>query len=315
MHDSENRERWFQLIESGFSGSRAAWWIAFTLVTLILLNAAAVIVASDPAHYTRLDSAFHAFELFSIAVFTIEYLIRIWVAPHHTRYEGLPAWRARLRYMATPVALTDLIAILPAYLGMLFTIDLRYLRLLRLLRLLKLTHYFKGFGIFVNVIQAEARTLLSGLVTMVILVIVAASLMYGVEHEAQPERFGSIGESLWWSVVTMTTVGYGDVTPVTSMGRFLAGIVMLLGVGIVAFPAGILAARFAEELQARRDQLAVRLDLALSDGSINPSEHAELLALSKELGVPRETLERMLRTESLRHLVVPTCPHCGKKIE
>lgn len=150
---------------------------------------------------------------------------------------------------------------------------------------------------------------------MVILVIVAASLMYGVEHDAQPENFGSIGESLWWSVVTMTTVGYGDVTPITPMGRFLAAIVMLLGVGIVALPAGILAARFAEELQARRDQLAVKLDFALRDGSVNPSELAEITTLGKELGVPSETLERMLRTKSLRHLLVPTCPHCGKKIE
>lgn len=309
------RERWYRLIEGGFSGSRASWWIAAALVTLILLNALAVIVASDPAHYSRLDRAFHVFELFSIAVFTVEYLLRVWVAPDNPRYHGRPAWQARLHYLVTPVALTDLIAILPAYLGLLLVIDLRYLRLLRLLRLLKLTHYFKGLGIFVTVIQAEARTLLSGLITMLILVVVAASLMYGVEHVAQPDHFGSIGESLWWSVVTMTTVGYGDVTPITPLGRILAAIVMLLGVGIVALPAGILAARFVEELQARRDQLAAKLDFALSDGSVNPSEFAELTALSKELGVPSETLKRMLRTESLRHLVVPTCPHCGKKIE
>lgn len=153
------RKRWYGLLEGGFSGSRAAWWIAAALVALILLNALAVIVASDPAHYTRLDWAFHIFELCSIAVFTVEYLLRIWVAADNPRYQGLPAWRARLRYLVTPVALTDLIAILPAYLGMLLTIDLRYLRLLRLLRLLKLTHYFKGLGIFVTVIQAEARTL------------------------------------------------------------------------------------------------------------------------------------------------------------
>jgi voltage-gated potassium channel len=309
------RERWYQLIEGGFSGSRAAWWIAAVLVTLILLNALAVILASDPAHFSHLDRPFHAFELFSIAVFTVEYLLRAWVAPDNFQYHGQPAWQARLRYLGSPVAVTDLIAILPAYLGLMLTIDLRYLRLLRLLRLLKLTHYFRGLGIFVTVIQSEARTLLSGLFTMLVLVVVAASLMYGVEHAAQPEGFGSIGESLWWAVVTMTTVGYGDVTPVTPLGRFLAAIIMLLGVGFVALPAGILAARFAEELQARRDQLAAKMDVAMSDGSVNPTELAEITALSGELGVPRETLERMLRTESLRHLVVPTCPHCGKKIE
>lgn len=309
------RERWYSLIEGGFSGSRAAWWIAAVLVVLILLNALAVILGSDHVHFTQYRSAFHLFEVLSIAVFTVEYLLRAWVAPENPAYGGAPASAARLRYLASPVAVVDLLAILPAYLGLLFVIDLRYLRLLRLLRLLKLTHYFRGLGIFISVVQAESRTLLSGVFTMAILVVVAASLMYGVEHVAQPESFGSIGESLWWAVVTMTTVGYGDVTPVTTPGRILAALIMLLGVGIVALPAGILAARFAEELQARRDQLAARLDLAMMDGSVNQAEREELARLGDELGISRETLERMLHTEALRHLVVPTCPHCGKRIE
>jgi voltage-gated potassium channel len=309
------RARFYDLIEGGFSGSRAAWWVAAVIVTLIVLNALAVVVSSDPLHFERYFGAFHAFEVFSIAVFTVEYLLRIWVAPENPRYAGLSAGAARLRYAVSPVALVDLAAILPAYIGMLFVVDLRYLRLLRLVRLLKLTHYFKGLGIFIDVIQAEARTLASGVFTMAIMVFVAAALMHTAEHAAQPESFGTIGESLWWAVVTMTTVGYGDVYPVTTFGRILAAMIMLLGVGIVALPAGILAARFAEELQARRDQLAARLDLAMQDGSVNEQELAELLHLSKELGIPRETLDRMLNTEAVRHLVVPTCPHCGKKIE
>jgi len=309
------RARWYQLLEDGFSGSRASWWLAAALVTLIILNAVAVVMGSDPAHFSQYQGAFHAFELFSIAVFTAEYLGRVWVAPENPRYAGQPAWSARLRYMVSAIALVDLVAILPAYLGMFFVIDLRYLRLLRLLRLLKLTHYFRGLGIFIAVVQSEARTLASGVFTMAIMVIVAASLMYGLEHAAQPESFGTIGESLWWAVVTMTTVGYGDVYPVTTLGRILAAVIMLLGVGIVALPAGILAARFAEELQARRDQLAARLDLAMMDGSVNPQELEELSRLSKELGISNETLDRMLHTEAVRHLVVPTCPHCGKKIE
>jgi voltage-gated potassium channel len=309
------RARWYQLVEGGFSGSRAAWWIAAAIVTLIILNALAVVVGSDPVHFQRYFGAFHVFELFSIAVFTVEYLLRVWVAPENPRYAGQSDWTARMRYIVSPVALVDLAAILPAYLGMFIAIDLRYLRLLRLLRLLKLTHYFKGLGIFVDVVQSEARTLASGVFTMAIMVFVAAALMYGVEHAAQPESFGTIGESLWWAVVTMTTVGYGDVYPVTTPGRFLAAIIMLLGVGIVALPAGILAARFAEELQGRRDQLAARLDLAMMDGSINEQELEDLTRLSKDLGISREVLDRMLHTEAVRHLIAPTCPHCGKKTE
>lgn len=309
------RERWYHLVEDGFSGGRAAWWIAAALVALIVGNALAVVLGSDPRHFARFFGAFYVFEVVSVGIFTVEYLLRAWVAPEHPRYRNVPPWSARLRYLVSPVALTDLLAILPAYLGLMVVVDLRYLRLLRLLRLLKLTHYFRGLSIFVSVIQSEARTLASGLFTMAILVVVAASLMYSVEHGAQPDAFGSIGQSLWWAVVTMTTVGYGDVTPVTTAGRVLAALIMLLGVGIVALPAGILAARFAEELQARRDQLAAQLDLAMMDGSVDATELEQLGHLSRELGVPRETLDRMLHTESLRRLVAPTCPHCGKKIE
>jgi len=309
------RARWYKLLEDGFSGSRASWWIAAGIVVLIILNAVAVVVGSDPGHFARYFGGFHVFELFSVGVFSVEYLMRAWVAPENPRYAGMSAWSARLRYLVSPIALIDLAAILPAYLSMFFHIDLRYLRLLRLLRLLKLTHYFRGLGIFITVVQSEARTLASGVFTMAILVVVAASLMYGLEHEVQPESFATIGHSLWWAVVTMTTVGYGDVYPITAAGRMLAAVIMLLGVGIVALPAGILAARFAEELQARRDELAARLDLAMMDGTLNSTELESLMKLSKELGVPRETLDRMLHTESLRHLVVPTCPHCGKRID
>jgi voltage-gated potassium channel len=309
------RQRWYHLIEDGFSGGRAAWWVATFVVTLIVLNAVATVLGSDLVHFAKYQHAFHVFEIFSIEVFTVEYLLRAWVAPANPQYGGMPAWKARLRYLVSPVAIIDLLAILPAYLGLLFTIDLRYLRLMRLLRLLKLTHYFRGLGIFVEVLRAEARTLLSGVFTVAVLMVVAAGLMYGVEHKAQPENFGSIGQSLWWAIVTMTTVGYGDLTPITAAGRLLAAVIMLLGVGIVALPAGILAARFAEELQARRDQLAAQLDIAMMDGRVNKAELDKLARLSRELGISQETLDRMLHTEALRSLVVPVCPHCGKKIE
>lgn len=309
------RERGYQLLEGGFPGGRVAWWIAAVIVALIVANAVAIILESDPAHFSRYRNAFDAFEAFSVAVFTIEYLLRVWVAPEHGRYRDLPAWSARLRYLVSPFALIDLIAILPAYLGVFLDIDLRYLRLLRLLRLLKLTHYFKGLGIFFSVVQSELRTLIAGVATLVVLMVVAAALMYGAEHVAQPEAFGTILDSLWWAVVTMTTVGYGDVTPVTTIGRTMAALIMLLGVGIVALPAGILAARFVEELRGRREQLAAELDLALADGAVNQAEYKELEQLSDELGIPEDALNRMLKTKSLRHIVLPHCPHCGRSIE
>lgn len=309
------RKAWFDLIEGGFGGRRAARAISAFLVVLIVLNALAVVLESDPAHFAAYRHAFRVFEALSVAIFTAEYLLRAWVAPEHERFAGMAPWAARRRYLVSPLALVDLAAILPAYLGHVFGLDLRYLRLLRLLRLLKLTHYFRGLTVFITVVQAEIRTLMSGIFTILVLVVIAAAFMYAFEHAAQPEAFATMGDSLWWAVVTMTTVGYGDITPVTPAGRVLATVIMLLGVGIVALPAGLLAARFAEELQARRDQLAAQLDLALRDGRLNRTELEELEQLSAELGVSRETLHRMLQTQSLRHLVVPTCPHCGKRID
>lgn len=310
-----DRKAWFDLVEGGFTGRWAARALSAALVVLIVLNALAVVLESDPDHFAAYRAAFRGFEAFSVAVFTLEYLLRAWVAPEHERYAGLSAWAARRRYLVSPLAVVDLLAVLPAYLGHVFGLDLRYLRLLRLLRLLKLTHYFRGLAVFVTVVQAEIRTLMSGIFTILVLVVIAAALMYAFEHEAQPRVFATIGDSLWWAVMTMTTVGYGDITPVTAAGRVLATVIMLLGVGIVALPAGVLAARFAEELQARRDQLSAQLDLALMDGRLNRDELADLERMSAELGISRDTLHRMLQTQSLRHLVVPTCPHCGKRID
>ena len=309
------RQRWYALIEGGFAGSLAAWVVAASIVVLIVANTVAVVLESDAQLFAQWRSALLSFEALSIAVFTGEYLLRVWVAPEHPRFHGLPAWRARLRYLGSPIAIIDLIAIAPAYLAMFVAMDLRYLRLLRLLRLLKLTHYFSGLGIFLAVVRAQSRTLLSVVFTIVILVVVAAGLMYALEHQAQPQAFGSIGQSAWWAVVTMTTVGYGDVTPITAVGRVLATLIMLLGVGIVALPAAMLAARFAEELQGRRDELAAKLDVAMGDGQLDQLEFGEIAELSRELGVPRETLDRMLHARSVRRLLVPTCPHCGKSID
>ena len=309
------RQRWYALIEGGFAGSRAARIVAASIVVLIIANTIAVVLESDVQVFAQWRPVLVSFEALSIAVFTGEYLLRVWVAPEHARFRGLPAWQARLRYLGSPIAIVDLIAIAPAYLAMFVAMDLRYLRLLRLLRLLKLTHYFSGLGIFLAVVRAQSRTLMSVVFTIVILVVVAAALMYALEHEAQPQAFGSIGQSAWWAVVTMTTVGYGDVTPITVAGRMLATLIMLLGVGIVALPAAMLAARFAEELQGRRDELAAKLDVAMGDGQLDQREFGQIAELSRELGVPRETLNRMLHARSLHRLLMPKCPHCGKAID
>lgn len=308
------RRTTYEAIEGGFAGSAAAQAFAYALVTFIVASTVAVALETDAYIYARWATEFDAFDRLSILVFTVEYALRIWVAPEHPEYRDVAPRQARLRYLVSPLAVIDLIAIAPGWIGMFVELDLRYMRLFRLLRLLKLTHYFRGLEVFLVVAQAQARALFAAVFTIAMLVVIAATLMYALEHQAQPRAFGSIGQSLWWAIVTLTTVGYGDVTPVTLGGRVLASVIMLLGVGVVALPAGLLAARFSEELQVRREEVEARLDHAIRDGRLDGDERSELERLSRELGVSRDALDRMLRVRLAQGAPAGRCPHCGKSL-
>ena len=227
--------------QEGFAGRAAN----FFLVYLIFFNVLAVIFESIPAVGTRYAGYFEAFEVFSVIVFSVEYVLRIWCCTEdpHRRYTAPLA--GRLRYALTPMAIIDFLAIAPFYLTTLFAIDLRFLRVFRLLRLLKLTRYSPVIEILGRVLYNERRSLFSALLFMLVLLIFASSLMHLIEQKAQPEAFGSIPAAMWWAVVTPTTVGYGDVSPLTPVGKLLGGFVTILGIGTFAMPAGILASGFA----------------------------------------------------------------------
>lgn len=304
------RNRVFEVLEGGFETPRARLVNGF-IVSLIIVNLVAVVLESDTGLYDVYKPVFWAIEIFSVAIFTVEYLLRIWSWADNPKYAAYGPVGRRLRFIFSPLGLVDLIAIAPFYLALIFAVDLRYLRLLRLMRLLKVSHYFHGLDLFIDVLRSEAKTLASAVLTVIMLIVVIAALMFTFEHDAQPEAFGSILQSIWWSVVTLTTVGYGDVTPITFGGRILAILVMLLGIGLVALPAGILAAKFSEELKARRSKLSERLTVALEDGIIEDWEHEELLKMREKLRLPEEVLDQMLRTRTGASgaLVCPSCGH------
>ena len=182
----------------------------------------------------------------SIVIFSFEYLLRIWSAAEHEPFE--PAWKNRLKWVQSGGAVIDLLAILPAYINFFVPIDLRFLRILRLLRLLKLTRYFVSLQILLRVIEREKGAFQAVIFILSIMIVMAAACVYMVENKAQPEVFNSIPASMWWAVVTLTTVGYGDVTPITPLGRALGAVITILGLGLAALPAGILATGIANEL-------------------------------------------------------------------
>ncbi len=242
----------FEILEGTSENKKLANAFSFFIMTLISLNAVAIVLETVGTISSRFDSELYAFEAFSVAVFTVEYLLRIWGCTVDNRYSR-PFW-GRVRFALTPMAMIDLLAFLPFYLAFIVT-DLRFLRILRLMRifrLIKLVRYSKAIHTFGIVIKAKKEEMIVIGALGAILMFMASSFMYFAEREAQPEAFNSIPHAMWWAVATLTTVGYGDITPITTAGKFLAGIIAILGIGMFALPAGILGSAFVEEFETRR---------------------------------------------------------------
>ena len=218
------------------------------LIFLILLNVIAVIMETVQPIYMEHQTFFYYFDVISIFIFTVEYALRVWTCTEEERYRH-PVF-GRIRYIFSLGALIDLLAILPFYIHIVATLDLRMLRILRLLRLFRvfrLTAYMKSARLIVNVFKSRVNELLLSLVLLFFLLIISSCLIYFVEHVAQPDKFVSIPDTLWWSIITLTTVGYGDMIPITSVGKILTGVILLSGVALFALPAGIITAGFLEE--------------------------------------------------------------------
>jgi len=219
---------------------------------LIVVNTAAQILETVDAVYDAVPWFFSTLEIVSMVIFTVEYVLRIWSCTAETRYAH-PVF-GRLRFAVTPLLLIDFLALAPFYLPFLGMEDLRTLRALRLLAwAARLGRYFEGIRTLGKVLQSKALELMTVVLVLAVMLILASAMMYYAEHHAQPEAFGSIPESMWWSIITLTTVGYGDVSPVTPLGKFMAGVIAVMGIGMFALPAGILGSGFLAEIQ-KRDQ-------------------------------------------------------------
>ena len=245
------RKRIFGILEPGDEDSR--YFDPF-IMGLIVLNVFAVVLETVDWLYALYSPIFHAFDLFSVAVFTIEYILRIWSCTVDPKFNG-PVM-GRLRFMITPFALVDLMAVLPFYLPFAFP-ELRFMRafrLFRLFRILKLARYSESLQTFVDVLRLKKEELMIMFFAITILLIISSSLVYEAENAAQPEAFSSIPAAMWWGVVTLGTVGYGDMFPVTPMGKLIGSFVVILGIGLFALPTGILASGFAEVLAKRKEE-------------------------------------------------------------
>ncbi|MCK5823776.1 MAG: ion transporter [Ichthyobacteriaceae bacterium] len=227
------------------------------IIPLIVLNVLAVIAESYPHLEEKFHDFFYYFEMFSVVIFTLEYLLRIWVAP--LIYTNKTPFIARVKFIFSALAIVDVLAILPFYLPFVLVFDLRILRLLRLLRLLrvlKLSRHSESMMLIIRVLKKTKKDIGVTIFVVFILLVVSASLMFNIENEAQPVAFSNIGQGFWWAVATLTTVGYGDIYPVTALGKFISGFIALMGIGLVALPTGIISSAFIFELEERKKEEA-----------------------------------------------------------
>jgi voltage-gated potassium channel len=242
------RKKLYRILQPDVKNSTGEKAIEWFLVILIILNITGILMASVKELHTEYQHIFYQFEIFSVVVFTIEYLARIYSCVENPKYQH--PFYGRLAYIKSPMAIIDLFAFLPFYLTFL-PVDLRFLRIFRLfglLRMFKVVRYLDALKIFQRVLAERKEQLVLSFVFILFVLICTSTVMFYAENEAQPTKFTSIPATLWWGIETITTVGYGDMIPITPLGRILGGVFALSGVGILALPAGILSSGFFELL-------------------------------------------------------------------
>ena len=274
------KKRVFELINKAEDGDLVSQIIDWFIMALIALSVVSIILESFTGIQKAYRPVFQTFEFITIVVFSIEYLLRIWTAD--LLYPE--AKHPRLKYIFSFMALIDLLAILPFYVPFIST-DLRFLRMLRmarlfrLLRVFKLGRYFDALQVIVKVIRTSGPQLVMSIVICIIVMLFSAIIMYSVENPVQPEQFPNVIASLWWAICTLTTVGYGDVYPITAVGKFFASVISVVGIGIIAIPTGIIAAGFSQVISKEKEETTG----SESEDIIENMNHEELLDLQARI--------------------------------
>jgi voltage-gated potassium channel len=249
------KQKIYNLVEKGAHGSKINLIFDYFIVALIILNVTAVALDTLTGIHVALLQFLRIFEIFSIIIFTIEFLMRVYVSD--ITYPASNKFYSALKFIFSPFGLIDLLAILPFYIPFIIKTDLRFLRILRLIRffrILKISRYNSTLKLIWDVIKEKKAELQMTFFIGSLMLLVSAFLMYNVENPVQPEKFTNIFASLWWAVSTLTTVGYGDIAPVTTLGRIISSVVSILGIGLIALPTGIISAGFIQKIDRNKSE-------------------------------------------------------------
>ena len=285
-----------RVLEPAALGDRTSRIWDLSLFFLVVLNLVAVALESVPTLQMSYGKWLYNFELFSVVVFSVEYIARVWSAPAKRGIDFTDSpLRSRFRYIFSFYGLIDLVAILPFYIQALFPgLDLRVLRALRLLRILKLNHYNSALDDLFGAILEEKKSFVTTLYIFSVAFVLSSSLIYYAEHKVQPEDFRSIPDAMYWAIITLTTVGYGDVSPITVFGKAIAAITAIFGVVVVALLTGIVANAFNKQMERRKIIFEDQVRDALLDGVLDSDEEASLDALRKQFGMSKSQADALI---------------------
>jgi voltage-gated potassium channel len=253
--NATRKEQVYEILESRVFEHPLGRFIAGTLSLLIFFNVIAAVLETDSGIFTSFGRMLDTFAALSVLVFTVEYALRVWCCTENKEYAH-PVW-GRLKYMRTPIAIIDLLVILP-FLLMPFLVAypgiFSVIRFSRIFWILKIGHYSSSLKTLGRVLSAKRGEMLIAFFIMFVLLILGSALIFYAEHDAQPGKFSSVIASMWWGIETMATIGYGDMVPITPLGKVIAGMVALIGVGLFALPAGFLASGFIEEVNRKKEE-------------------------------------------------------------
>ena len=312
----------FEVLETSHGTGGLSRVVDISIVVLICASVIAVVLESIDTLEARYSPLFYWFEVFTVSVFSVEYFCRVWSSVEGSMDDDSETIVAkRLRFVFSFHAIIDLIAIVPFYLltfGLLGGFDMRFLRAVRLLRVLKLTRYSSALNMLFTTISENGRSLAASFFILMTVMLLASSGIYYFERQSQPVDFGSIPAAMWWAFATLTTVGYGDVTPITAGGKVFGALITVVGVGMVALPTGILASGFAHQLRIRSDQYQSKADEALDDGVLTDTEISDLEDLRLQLGLSEQTASQILDVKKVKKILDSGhehyCPHCGSQV-
>ena len=296
------KQRIAEILNKGRHDDGLSKHVDLVLSLLILANLIAVCLESVDSIAAIYGSQLLLFEMVSVTIFAIEYLLRLWSAPMQTDLSGNTHTTKRLSYMFSFTGIVDLLALLPSFLQWLIPgADLRWLRALRMVRLLKLSYYSSALEDLISAIREERRAFGAALYLLGIALFLASALIYVAENRVQPEVFSSIPETMWWAIITLTTVGYGDVSPVTPLGKLIGALTALMGVCTVALLTGIVGNAFANQLERRKAIFEAEVDQALADGVITSDEAAHIDRIRQEFNLSEEHARAIIMSLTERH--------------